>query len=146
MAFYTKIGMLILRHEDTQFLVCEKDPKHVTSDYIMPGGKFEEADEVTCLRNEIMEELGCEVDVPSLAYVGEYVDVAAGRPDRDVSITLYRGRIIGEPAPHTEIKALHWIGAADAANSRISPIIRNRIIPDLVGRGILKRCAGRICA
>ena len=138
MAYYNKIALLILSDEQTKFLVCEKSPENVTSDYIMPGGKLEEATEVECLKNEMREELSCDLDTESLEYVGEYVDVAAGRPNRGVSIKLYKGKIIGTPAPSTEIKFIHWIGKEDQNNQRVSPIIRNKIIPDLVEKGILK--------
>lgn len=137
MAYYNKIGLLILDAAGERFLVCEKDPKNVTSDFIMPGGQLKEANDVECLKAEIREELDCDVDVGSLELLGEYTDVAAGRPDREVMIRLYRGRIIGTPKPSTEIVDIHWIGAIDATNHRVSPIIRNRIIPDLVHRGIL---------
>lgn len=138
MVYYNKIGLLILNQDETKFLVCEKSPENVTSDYIMPGGQFKEANEVECLKNEIKEELDCEIDEESLEYVGEYTDVAAGRPDRDVSIKLYKGKIIGKPKPSTEIKFIHWIGKKDITNQRVSPIIRNKIIYDLVKRRILK--------
>ncbi len=138
MAFYNKIGMLILSEDHSKFLVCEKAPEHVTSDYIMPGGKLEEENDIECLKAEIKEELSCEIDVNSLLYIGEYLDQAAGRPDREVSIKLYAGKIIGNPTPSTEIKHLHWIGRDDINNIRVSPIIRNKILPDLLKREIIK--------
>ncbi|MEK7496747.1 MAG: hypothetical protein AAB657_02475 [Patescibacteria group bacterium] len=69
MAYYNKIALLILNEDQTKFLVCEKDPSNVTSDYIMPGGQFQEATEVETLKAEIKEELNCEVDVNSLRYI-----------------------------------------------------------------------------
>lgn len=138
MAFYNKIGLLVLSEDQTKFLVCEKSPENVTSDYIMPGGQFQEKSVEECLKNEIKEELDCVVDFSTLRYIDEYIDVAAGRPDRDVSIKLYRGNLIGNPAPSTEVKDIHWIGKQDRQNNRVSPIIRNKIIPGLVERGILR--------
>ncbi len=138
MAYYNKIGLLVLSEDATKFLVCEKYPGYVTSDYIMPGGLLEEPDDITCLKNETREELSCELDDSSVSFVGEYTAVAAGRPDRDVSIRLYQGKIIGEPKPSTEIMALHWIGQDDVSNERVSSIIQSNIIPDLIARGILK--------
>lgn len=138
MAYYNKIALLILNKNSTKFLVCEKPPEYVTSDFIMPGGKLEEINEIECLKNEIKEELNCDVDINSLEYVGKYTAIAAGRPNRDVSIKLYKGRIIGTPLPSTEIKSIHWIGKKDRTNPKISPIIRNEIIPNLIKRGVLK--------
>lgn len=138
MAYYEKIGLLVLRRGGKEFLVCEKSPEDMTSDYIMPGGRFEEPTIEECLRNEIMEELRCEIRFDTLSYVGEYEDVAAGRPDRDVRIQLYQGELLGEPTPSREIRFIHWIRKEDAENPRVAPIIRNKIIPDLVSRGILR--------
>ena len=138
MAYYNKIGLLVLSSDFTKFLVCEKYPENVTSDYIMPGGQFQETTVEECLRNEIKEELSCEVDFSTLMYVNEYTDTAAGHPERDVSIKLYVGSLIGTPTPSTEVKELHWIGKEDTENERVSPIIRNKIIPDLVNRKLLK--------
>lgn len=138
MAYYNKIGLLVLNKDSTKFLVCEKYPQNITSDYIMPGGQFQEDTIEQCLRNEIMEELSCKVNFSTLKYIGEYTDIAAGRPDREVSIHLYMALLIGTPSPSTEIKAIHWVGKKDLNNDCISPIIRNKIIPDLVSRGLLK--------
>jgi 8-oxo-dGTP pyrophosphatase MutT (NUDIX family) len=138
MAYYNKIGLLVLNDDHTKFLVCEKAPENVTADYIMPGGQLEEENDTECIRREIEEELACGVDMESLELIAEYTDVAAGRPDRDVMIRLYQGKLVGEPKPSTEVKYLHWIGAEDEKNERVSPIIRNKIIPDLLVRDLLK--------
>ncbi len=119
-------------------MVVQKYPQNVTADYIMPGGQFEEETVEECLKNEIKEELNCEVDFDSIEYIDEYSDVAAGRSDRDVSIKLYKGSIIGDPQPSTEIQFIHWIGKSNVSNEKISPIVRNKIIPDLVKKSILK--------
>ncbi len=107
MAFYNKIGLLVLNENNTKFLVVEKYPQNVTADYIMPGGQFEEETFEECLGNEIKEELSCKVDFTTLEYINEYTDVAAGRPDRDVSIKLFKENLIGNPGPSTEIQYLH---------------------------------------
>ncbi len=138
MAFYNKIGLLILNDDATKFLVCQKFAQNVTADYIMPGGKNDENDDYECIKNEIKQELNCEVNFDSLKYIGSYEDIAAGRPDRTVKIKLYSGKIIGNPAPSTEIERLHWIGGGSINDSRVSPIVRNFIIPDLLAKGILK--------
>ena len=140
MAYFEKIGLLILNNDKTKFLVCEKrpGPKAITTQWIMPGGLFEEETVEECLKNEIKEELDCDVDFSTLKFIGEYEDIAAGMPDKTVKIILYSAKIIGNPKPSTEIAKLHWIGKEDINNPRVSPIIKNKIIPDLLKRGILK--------
>jgi ADP-ribose pyrophosphatase YjhB (NUDIX family) len=138
MAYYFKIGLLILNDDQTKFLVCEKDKNDVTDDYIMPGGQMNETTVEECLRNEIKEELDCAVDFKTLTFIDEFTDAAAGQPEREVAIELYRADIIGTPTPSSEVKFIHWVGKADRDNQRLSPIVRNKIIPALVERGLLK--------
>jgi hypothetical protein len=104
----------------------------------MPGGQIDEESEIDVLKGEIKEELDCDIDLSSLKYIGEYLDIASGRPDRDVSIKLYQGKIIGTPTPSAEIYDIHWIGKKDKNNSKVSLIIKNKIIPDLIKKEILK--------
>lgn len=141
MAYYNKIGLLVLNADSTKFLVCEPgalyEEKSVTQ-YLMPGGKFEEETIEECLQAETREELGCELDMESVKFINDYTDVSATSPDRDVLIKLYSGTLIGEPVASTEIGALHWIGQNDLSNDKVSPIIRNKIIPDLIDKNILK--------
>lgn len=135
MAYFNKIGLLLLNEDGTKFMVCEKD--NFTSDFIMPGGQLDEGEnDIECLAREIEEELDVELEREGLRYVDEYVDVAAGDPTKDVSIKLFEGRIKGEPKPSAEIIKFHWVGKE--SHSRLSPIIKNKILPDLIARQILK--------
>lgn len=138
MAYYNKIGLLILDSDHTKFLVCQKYAQNVTADYIMPGGKNDEDDDLECLRNEIKQELNCKIDFNTLKYIGTYEDMAAGRPERTVEIKLYQGSIIGEPKASEEVEFLTWIGKEALDDDHVSPIIRNKILPDLLARGIIK--------
>lgn len=137
MAYFNKIGLLLLSEDKTKFLVCEKD--NFTSDFIMPGGQLDkEYSDADCLAEEILEEMAVDIDRDSLEFINEYIDVAAGAPDKDVSIKLYEGKIIGEPKPSAEIIKFYWIGKDDLNHPRLSPIIKNKILPDLIEKNILK--------
>lgn len=141
MAYYNKIGLLVLNEDETKFLVCEPGSLYLeksVTQYLMPGGQFNEETIEECLKAEIREELGCDVDLNSIELVNDYLDVAASNPERDVLIKLYKGLLIGMPVPSSEIGALHWIGKDDLTNEKVSPIIRNKIIPDLIAKKILK--------
>jgi len=132
---YDKIGLLAIR--DDRILLCRK--KHTTALLILPGGCLEPGESAAeCLDRELHEELG-DVRVESVEYVGTYTDRAAGSgdgPPKTVRIELYRGELIGVPAPDSEIKELVWFGEEDD-RAQLSPSLVNKILPDLMTRGIL---------
>jgi len=132
---YDKVGLLAVR--DRRILLCRK--KHSTSLLILPGGCIVKGESAAqCLARELSEELG-EVSLKNVAYLGTYVDRAAGSTEnlpKTVRIELYRGDLIGEPAPHSEIKELVWFGETDD-RSLLAPSLVNRILPDLIARGVL---------
>lgn len=137
MAYFNKIGLLLLNNDQSKFLVCEKN--HFTSDFIMPGGRIENGEnDIECLIREIKEELDVITDETSLEFINEYIDVAAGDETKDVSIKLYKGKIIGEPKPSAEIIKFHRLSKEDLFHVRLSPIIKNKILPDLIIKDILK--------
>lgn len=137
MADFNKVGLLIFSNDNKEILVTVKN--HFTSDYLLPGGRIEEGEsDEDCLVREIKEELACELNRNSLVFIGEYEDVAAGDASKKVSIKLYQGQVFGEPVPSSEIIEVHKISREDIANAKVSPIIRNKILPDLIERGILK--------
>ena len=127
---YDKVGLLAVR--DGRVLLCRK--KHTTALLILPGGCFESGESAAqCLDREVREELG-NVRVEDVQYVGTYVDRAAG--GGMVRIELYRGELVGDPVPHSEIKELVWFGEADD-RGQLAPSLANKILPDLIARGIL---------
>lgn len=150
MAYYNKIGLLVLNSDSTKFLVLGPgknygmDTKDLEArkvrQYLMPGGQLNAGEDASdAIIREIREELQTEVERESIKFISDYTDVSATSPDRDVLIKLYLGKLKGEPKLGSEMKdgALYWIGKEDANNEKVSPITRNKIIPDLVSKGIL---------
>lgn len=135
MADFNKVGLLVIRNRS--FLVCRK--RDFTSKLIMPGGQVEPGESVEeCLQREIREELGA-VSLGPTTYVGTYEDIAAADDPavrKTVEIKLYQAALVGEPTPSSEIKELLWFNSASDKND-LSSIIAKKILPDLLGRGIL---------
>jgi 8-oxo-dGTP pyrophosphatase MutT (NUDIX family) len=132
MADYDKVGLLVVRAG--RILLCRK--RHSTSLLILPGGCFEQGETaLECLARELREELG-EVAASGLEYVGTYSDRAAGDATKTVRIELYRGELAGTPVASSEIRELVWFSETDD-RAQLAPSLVNRILPDLVARGIL---------
>ena len=130
---YDKVGLLAVR--DGKILLCRK--KHTTALLILPGGCKEAGESAAeCLKRELREELG-DVRIEGAEHVGTYTDRAAGEgPPKTVRIELYRAELVGEPEACSEIRELVWFGEEDD-RGQLAPSLVNKILPDLIGRGIL---------
>ena len=135
MADFNKVGALILRGD--RMLLCRKDRD--TSKLILPGGRVEPGEsDMECLARELREELG-DVTLTRVEYLGTYEDRASLDDPavvKRVRIALYRGELVGEPTPSSEIVELVWFGP-DSDRTQLTPILINRILPDLVARNVL---------
>jgi len=129
---YDKVGLLAIR--DGRVLLCRK--KHTTALLILPGGCYEPGESAeACLNRELREELG-DVRIESAQCLGTYTDRAAGPEGKTVRIELYRADLIGNPSPQAEIRELVWFGPEDD-RTQLAPSIANKILPDLISRGVL---------
>jgi 8-oxo-dGTP diphosphatase len=127
-----KVGLLLIR--DHKLLLCRK--ARGTQFLILPGGKREAGESsLECLARELHEELG---DVEAIApeFVGVYQHVAAGEAGKHVRIELYRAELTGSPSAQSEIAELVWF-SPQGDWSTVSPSIAEKILPDLIARGIL---------
>lgn len=136
MADVNKVGALILRGD--RILLCRKSRE--TSKLILPGGRIEPGEtDLDCLGRELREELG-DVSMTRVEYVGTYEDRASlDDPGivKTLRVVLYRGDLGGTPTPRAEIVELVWFGP-DSDRGRLTPILLDRILPDLAARKILR--------
>ncbi|MBM3756978.1 MAG: NUDIX domain-containing protein [Acidobacteria bacterium] len=120
-----KPGLLIVR--DGRILLCRK--RKGTQLLILPGGKREPGeDDETCLRRELAEEIAGVAYGPFTS-LGVFEAPAAGEDDALVRIALYQAAIEGEPTPQAEIAELIWFDPHADDRARLSPILRDKILP-----------------
>jgi len=106
--------------------------------YILPGGKPEQGeDDFQALEREVEEELGCRIDSLSVQYLGAFSDVAADLENTVVTVRLYAARLIGLPAPTSEIEQLEWFAPEMQRYMVLAPSLQNKIVPFLCEHGRL---------
>jgi len=130
-----KYGVAII--SDNRLLLCRP---FAFRDLIIPGGIREgEENHITNLIRETSEELGdqAKLVLSSLEYLGNFEDVAAGRSDAIVEIELYKAKIDGTLKASSEIAELVWFDPR-TMHAQLSPIVKNKILPFLITRGLLK--------
>jgi len=132
MKTYNKYALCIIR--DNRLLVQEEiGEEH----YLLPGGRAEDGEgAIQALCRELKEELGVELELESLCFVGEFEDVSAGRDDIRVHVDLYRGNYQGDIKLGSEVTGLVWIGKNDDW-SKLAPVTRNKILPALLKKKLL---------
>lgn len=125
MRIIDKPGLLVIRNE--KILLCRK--RKGTQLLILPGGKRDPGeDDETCLRRELSEELAG-ITYGAFQYLGVFEAPAAGEPDAIVRMPLYQASIEGEPTPQAEIAELIWFDVRTDDRARLSPILRDKILP-----------------
>lgn len=146
MAYYNKIGLLVLNEDHTQMMVLKEWINHNNQSewvvYKIIGWTIQENEnEIECLHREVSEEIGCDINNESLVFIGEYVAPATGWTDRDVSIRLYLWSLNGTPHiswDDLEIIDFVWI-TPDLTLPEIqaNTILKDYILPDLIKRKII---------
>ncbi len=131
-----KVAGLII--QDRRVLASRSHGKDI---FIQPGGKIEgDKSPIECLRRELREEQGIEVDPADLEFMGTYFAIAAGheaeqlRLRADVYIVT---NYTGELTPQAEIAENKWINSRNVGTLNLGSIFHHDIIPELQRRGLI---------
>lgn len=101
------------------------------------GGKIEKGEsDIECLKREVKEEVGCELEESSLNFLQEFEDVAHGKDGGLVNIRLYEGKLIGVPKPSSEIAEIGYFDSS-SDKKNLSTIAQRTIFPYLKAHGYI---------
>lgn len=127
-----KYALLVVR--DNKILLQQEKKVDVL---LLPGGKPKKGEDyLKCLRREIKEELDAEIQEETLRQLGKFEDIAADGTSI-LTVELYLGQLRTKPKPSSEVKKLVWFGTKNDFR-RLSPIIRNKIMPYLQAVHLIK--------
>ena len=102
--------------------------------YYLPGGKPEAGEApLDCLRREVLEELGVEIDV---AEPFTEVHAPAALEGVEMWMSVFLTRLGGDPEPAAEISAVRWWPETSV---RLAPAVRDHVIPRLRDAGHIPR-------
>jgi 8-oxo-dGTP diphosphatase len=128
----TKYGLLVIKNNKI-LLQVEKRQKML----LLPGGKPKKGERYEqCLKREIKEELNSEIEEGTLNYLGRFEDMAADESSI-LTVWLYSGKLKTKPKPRNEVKRIVWFGKKNNPE-RLSPVIRNKIMPYLQAVRLIK--------
>ncbi len=105
---------------------------------MLVGGKPEdrETPRETALR-EVKEEIGIELAPFDLEMIGMWQTPAANEAGRDVhgTVFLVTTPLDALPLPAAEIDELRWLDPTRTLPDNLAPLLRTRILPELIARG-----------
>lgn len=128
-----KLALAVFKDKKILFVRSHKHPEV----FFTLGGKIEKGEsEVDCLKREVMEEIGCQVDEDSLKFLVEFEDIAHGKDGALLNIRIYQGNIIGEPKASSEIAEVGWFDT-NSDKKHFSEIAQKKILPWLKEHGYI---------
>jgi 8-oxo-dGTP diphosphatase len=120
----------VIRDAEGRMLVVRK---RGTTSFMKPGGKREAGeDDLSALRRELLEELGCGFEPASARLLGCFEAAAANEPDTRVRAATYVVTPVGAIAPSGEIEEIAWIDPARPTGLALAPLLRDEVLPALL--------------
>lgn len=127
------IAAAIIEDREGRVLLVRKKN---TAFFIQPGGKPEPGESApAALIRELKEELQISVAAESLAFVGQFTDIAANEANHRLVADIFRLTApVGEISPAAEIEETVWLSPDAGDALPLAPLTQNQILP-LVKQG-----------
>ncbi|NEP15892.1 MAG: NUDIX domain-containing protein [Leptolyngbya sp. SIO4C1] len=108
--------------------------KQNTAKFMFPGGKPEPGeDSFAAVVREVREELNCQVDLPTVQFLGEFITAAANEANTRLVAHVFCGQLLGEPIAASEIAEIRWLAAQPGSQQPdIDPALLAPLITDCV--------------
>lgn len=119
-----KVALAVFKNKKILQVRTKKQPEI----FYTLGGKIEGAEsDIDCIKREVREELGCDVDEKSLRYLNTFEDIAHGKRGM-LNLKMYAGELKGEPKPSSEIVDIGWFDT-NSPKIHLSEIAQRKIFP-----------------
>ena len=104
--------------------------------FMQPGGKLEPGESpLAAVLREVQEELDLVFTPRQVTSMGEWIGPAANEADTDIHAHLFAARTLDTPRIQAEIEQMLWLDPAAAmGRGDIAPLLRERVLPGLLGR------------
>lgn len=111
-----KVTAALIKRDD-KYLIARKRVGNLAGMWEFPGGKLEEGESLEeCLKREIYEELGIEVQVDKYLTTSEY-----SYPDFSIELIGYLADYVSGEIKLTDHDRIEWVGPEEMVNYSFAP-------------------------
>lgn len=120
------VGAVIV--ENQELLLVERVQPPAMGRWAVPGGKVEVGETLSeAVRREAAEEVGLDIDVGGVAWVGESIGGGSPPDWHFVIVDFWATRVSGEPRAGDDARRVQWVPIAELADWPIAPTMHDLV-------------------
>jgi 8-oxo-dGTP pyrophosphatase MutT (NUDIX family) len=107
--------------------------KRNTTKFMFPGGKLDPGEtRLEAVIREVREEINCQVELPTVQFLGKFVTTAANEANTRLIAYVYSGQLIGSPVATNEIEEVFWLPGRERPDQlSLAPLVSDCVLPRL---------------